>query len=151
MAWATAWRAATWDPTVDFTLNSSDRKVSDGWIELWALGRALTEVERGQGERPGLGHRRGGGGQRPDPAGVGLAVGHGDRAEHRLRAPPRRVPDQDGRPAETEATSSGPADRSTAGSKVANPVFQPTLRAMWAGTMWSNMIRQSAKGWRTRP
>jgi len=29
---------------------------------------------------------------------------------------------------------------------VANPVFQPTLRAMWAGTMWSNMIRQSANG-----
>ena len=29
---------------------------------------------------------------------------------------------------------------------MANPVFQPTRRAMWAGTMWLNRMRQSAKG-----
>ena len=48
--------------------------------------------------------------------------------------------------ADTDSSSSGPADRSTSGLKVAKPVFHPTLRAMWAGTMWLNMIRQSAYG-----
>ncbi len=29
---------------------------------------------------------------------------------------------------------------------MSNPWFHPTRRAMWAGTMWSNMTRQSVYG-----
>ncbi len=33
-----------------------------------------------------------------------------------------------------------------AGLKVSNPWFQPTRRAIWAGTMWSKRSRQSVYG-----
>ncbi len=29
---------------------------------------------------------------------------------------------------------------------MSNPLLHPTRRAMWAGTMWSNMTRQSVYG-----
>ena len=47
---------------------------------------------------------------------------------------------------DTDWSIIGPAERSMAGLKSSNPWFQPTSLAMWAGTMWSNMSRQSVYG-----
>lgn len=146
-AWAMAWRAAAWLPIVDRTLNSSDWRVRDGWIELWELGSAEAASSEANVNDPGW-----------DTAVLVVARGPIHEAGSWLSetvtpASDEGVPHHDGfrtrtavPSADTDLTSNGPADTSTAGSNVTKPVFHPTLRAMWAGTMWSKRIRQSAKG-----
>ena len=121
--------------------------VSAGWTELWVFGNEDTASMDARVNDPGW-----------ETASSVVASGPIQplgawSSDTVMVASDEAVPHQDGfrtrvavPSGATDRRSSGPADRSTAGSKVWNPVFHPTFLAMWAGTMWSNMTRQSVKG-----
>src|ERR1700676_1871030 len=147
MAWATACLAATRDIKGDATLNSRSSNRSEGLTTLWVSGRDDTACSDRRSTSNGwtaawLPLTRVPDHVEADGATftVTLSTTAGVPHQRGFRTS-TAVPVGD-----TDRTIIGPAERSIAGLKLSNPWFQPTCLAMWAGTMWSNMSRQSVYG-----
>src|ERR1019366_2371057 len=125
-----AWRAVTRDICGEVTLNSRSRRLREGLTSLWVLGSDDTALREPKVKSTGC-------------AAVSLSLASmaaqiddcvatftvtlsstaGVPHQRGLRTS-TAVPEE-----ETDCTFIGPAERSTAGLKVSNPLFHPTWRA----------------------